>query len=111
MAWPTIIAPSSIEEKDYTPQIKTESEANYVQSRRRGTRSRMLFKLTWESMSTTDYELLKAAVRTDMGSTFSWTHPLTSTVYECRYSSDGVQGRARAGRVGSWTVSVEIEEA
>jgi hypothetical protein len=42
-------------------------------------------------MTEAHYALLEASFIADIGSTFSWTEPVTSTVYTVRYSEDALK--------------------
>jgi len=110
MSWPSIQEPSyPLEEEVYKPQIKTEFEAGYVQSRPRATISKRRFKLTWQAMDDTDLASLQSAFASDVGSTFSWTHPVTSTAYTVRYVGNGITSTRYTNGVNR--VMVELEQA
>jgi len=42
-------------------------------------------------MTNSDFATLEAAFIADMGTTFSWTEPVTSTVYTVRYSEGSLK--------------------
>jgi hypothetical protein len=75
----------------YLSQVRTEFEGGYVQSRKRNTQPRRRWGLQWLNMSNADFALLEAAFIADQGNSFSWTEPVTSTVYSVRYSDDKIQ--------------------
>lgn len=92
MAWPTIAQPTyTTGGETYKPQIRTEFEGGYVQSRARATRSIRRWTLVWNAMTEADFATLEAAFIADIGTTFSWTEPVTSTNYTVRYSTDSLQ--------------------
>lgn len=92
MAWPSIAQPTyTTGGETYLPQIRTEFEGNYVQSRPRATRAIRRWTLVWKSMTDGDFSSLESAFISDMGTTFSWTEPVTSTSYTVRYSTDSLR--------------------
>lgn len=109
MAWPTIAAPTyGTDGEVYKPQVRTEFEANYVQSRPRSTRETRRWTLVWNVMSEAHYQLLEAAYIADAGNSFSWTEPVTSTAYTVRYGEDSLRWSHVAP--GYRSVSVRLEE-
>ena len=110
MTWPSIQAPSyTMGEVDFLPQMRTEFESGYVQSRVKATQAKMRFSLRWDAMSSGDYADLKAAFRADQGSTFSWTHPETGENYTVRYSGNSLTSTLRVNNLRR--VQVDLEEA
>jgi hypothetical protein len=92
MSWPTIAQPTYTTGGEvYLPQIRTEFEGNYVQSRKRATRALRRWTLVWNAMTEAHYTLLDAAFISDQGTTFSWTEPVTSTNYTVRYSENSLK--------------------
>jgi hypothetical protein len=109
MSWPSIQAPGfPLEEEVFRPQIKSEFEAGYVQSRPRATVSKRRWKLNWRSMSEADWVSLAGAFAADQGSSFTWNHPVSGT-YTVRYAGDGMRSTIFAN--GLRQVSVDLEEA
>ena len=110
MAWPTIAAPTYTTGGEvYRPQIRSEFEGNYVQSRPRSTRATRRWTLVWNAMTNADYGTLETAFIADIGATFSWTEPITTTSYTVRYSEDSlkwshVNKGVRAVQVGLETI-------
>jgi hypothetical protein len=87
--WPSIISPDyGLSEDCYIPQIRTEFEANYVQSRRRATRAVRRWALEWSFLPESQYQTLETFFNANQGSIFYWTHPVTNVTYECRFSED-----------------------
>lgn len=74
--WPSIAQPTlDYPEQWEDPTIRSESEGGYVQTRRRHTRDRRTWTLTWSCMSSTDYATLVTFYRGDAGagaSIFDW---------------------------------------
>jgi len=92
MAWPSIAQPTyTTGGETYLPQIRTEFEGGYVQSRPRCTRATRRWSLVWANMTEADYQSLESAFIADMGTTFSWTEPRTSTAYTVRYCEDSLK--------------------
>ena len=89
--WPNIPAADfGTEEEVYKPQVRSEFEGGYVQSRPRTSREIRRFPLSWETMSSADYATLETFFKTYQGNSFNWTHPVTSVVYVCRFSTDSL---------------------
>ena len=87
--WPSIIVPSfPLEVEVYKPQVRTEFEGGYVQSRPRTTRAVRRWTLTWSSLPEADYQALAAFFVANQGGSFEWTDPVTGTGYTCRFSDD-----------------------
>jgi hypothetical protein len=92
MTWPAIAAPTfTTGGAIYRPQIRTEFEGNYVQSRPRATRATRRWTLVWNAMTEAHYQLLDAYFIANIGVTFSWTEPITTTSYTVRFSEDSLQ--------------------
>jgi hypothetical protein len=93
--WPTLPPPNQgLEEEHYRPQLKTEFEANYGQSRPKVTRSVNRWpNLGWGYLLEADYQTLAAFFDANQGSVFSWTHPVTSVTHQCRFSADSLRSR------------------
>lgn len=96
--WPDIEpADFGMGEEVYLPQIKTEFEAGYVQSRKKFGVSKERFNQIWGSSPETampegDWQTLKTFFKENQGGVFNWTHPYTGDVYVCRFSSDELKG-------------------
>jgi len=110
MSWPSIQAPSyPLEEIVFKPQIKSEFESGYVQSRPRATIAKRRFTLRWKAMSDAHFSSLCSAFTADVGSTFSWNHPATGSAYTVRYTSDSIESSVTVP--GYRQVQLSIEEA
>jgi hypothetical protein len=110
-AWPsTLPTPSfGLEEEFYKPQIKTEKEANYVQTRRTASRGRRILPLAWTLMTEAEYQILEAFFDTYQGTMFTFTHPVTGTTYNCVFSANSIKAKWKsAGFRGD--VQCPIEE-
>jgi hypothetical protein len=108
-AWPGIANPSfPLQEGDYLPQVRTEFEANYVQSRAKATRARGFWTLYWKAMTDADFATLSTFFKTNLGSTFTWTHPVTDTEYTVRFVDDRLEAQKRYP--GRYEVTVKLEE-
>ena len=107
--WPTIMIPQfGTGGEWYRPQIRNEFEANYVQSRPRGTRGIMRWTLQWTAMSEADFQTLLTFFNTNQGLSFDWTEPVTTTARTCRFSEDSLKWSHSDKGVRS--VSCGIEE-
>lgn len=106
--FPSIAGPGSLTQDDYLPQVKTEFEAGYVQSRPRHTRARHVFKLSWNAVTAADYATLEAFFEAQQGNTFTWTHPVSETEYTVRFADDRLSPEFISP--GYWRVSLTLEE-
>jgi hypothetical protein len=107
--WPSIANPDfGFRETVYKPQIRQESEANYVQSRPRSTRAVKRWELTWSLLSEADYQTLLAFFTAYQGSSFVWIHPVSAVSYTCRFSADTLESEIMTA--GWRKVSCPIEE-
>jgi hypothetical protein len=71
--------------------IRSESEAGYVITRPRYTRTRKRWSLKWAMMSASDYTSLETFFNeTTIGgaNSFTWDHPITGTIYTVRFAED-----------------------
>ena len=94
MAWPSIALPTYTTGGEvYKPQIRTEFEGNYVQSRPRATRATRRWTLVWTAMTEANYGTLETAYLTDIGTTFSWNEVVTGNAYTVRYSEDSLRSQ------------------
>ena len=108
-SWPSIAKPSHpMEESDFRGQVRTEFEGGYVQTRSRETRARKRWSLRWIAMTEADWGTLSTFFRSYLGSTFTWTHPITSASYTVRFSDDTLQSNVKIA--GRREVTVNIEE-
>lgn len=110
-AWPTLPTPSwGLEEEYYKPQVRTEFEQNYVQSRPAVTSGKHRWpNLGWSLLSETDYQSLETFFETNQGNSFTFTHPMSGVSYTCRFSSDSIRSRFKSP---GWRMDVQcpIEE-
>ena len=108
--FPSIQKPSSRKKSYYKPQIRTEFENGYVQSRAKGTKGRWQYELTWEYMSTSDFELLQTHFADSCGDTFTVLSTMLNTTTDmiCRYSEDTITAESSAP--GYYSVTIALEE-
>jgi hypothetical protein len=93
----------------YLPQVRDESDAGYVSSRKRFTKSRE--KLTgfgWDYLSDADFATLLEFFLANQGGTFTWTHPITSASYVLGSAVDELQYQHLPG--GGRSVEWPLEE-
>jgi len=108
MTWPSIATPTyGTEGEVYRPQVRTEMEGGYVQTRPRFTRGVRRWNLRWEALSAAHLALLVAAFAADAGNSFSWADP-AGTAYTVRYREDSL--RWVYAYPGYFSVSVALEE-
>ena len=106
--FPNIEKPSGMTERTVKGQYKTEFEAGYVQSRAKWTRSRKIFALSWTAMEDADKVLLEVFFDNNLGATFNWTHPVSSTTYTVRFVEDELP--AQYVPVNHWQIDLTLEE-
>ena len=108
--FPSIQYPSSRKRTFNKPQIRTEFENGYVQSRARVTRGRWLFELTWDLLSVSDFNTLQEHFDTECGYAFvvSANMLYTGSDKTCRYSEDTLT--AESAEAGYYKVTVQLEE-
>jgi hypothetical protein len=109
--WPSTLPNPKhpLHEELLIPQIRTEFEAGYVQSRRRGTRERRKWALEWDVLTNAQRITLQSFFIARQGSTFAWTHPVTLVSYTVRFSDDAVKMSFNVNQ--RWSATVVIEEA
>ena len=106
--WPNIQNPSGLAEKPTKGQIRSDFEAGYVYSRAKWTRARKRFDLTWDSMTNSDKNTLETFFNNNLGSTFTWEHPVSGTTYTVRFSDDSIDFDYVPHMY--WQASVSLEE-
>jgi hypothetical protein len=80
--------PVSITESFNKKQHRTPFEDGSVQSRTAHTRGRGKWDLSYEVLSVPEVYILRDFFYANQGALFYWTHPVTGTQYEARFSSD-----------------------
>jgi hypothetical protein len=110
-SWPNIKQPSSgLSGSLYKPQIKMEFEANYVQTRPAGSRTRRRFNLKWDALTSADFNTLATFFDTNQGGSFTITAPPPdSTSYTCVFATDEI-GFKFNNRTHYFDVTCPIEE-
>ena len=108
--FPNIRRPSSIEETSTDPAIKTEFESGIVQSRARYTRIRRTLELSWNALTNSDYQALRAFYNSQHGGAiiFTWINPQDSNSYSVRFSGDL---KAKNFERDYWSLTLTLEEA
>lgn len=113
MDYPTLTAVPNRDFGDNTNKvtIKSESQAGWVTTRARNTRSKEKFNVKYTDMSETDHATLKAFFEDDACGAveiFNWTHPVSSTVYEVRFKDDVLSREFLLEN--TWTIEFILEE-
>jgi len=113
--WPDIEpCEFGMEEEVYLPQVRTQFEGGYVQSRKRATVDKERFAQKWgyskpeTAMPEADFQTLKTFFLANQGSSFDWTHPYVGTSHTCRFTADGLKSAIIAP--GLRKVDCPIEE-
>jgi hypothetical protein len=94
-------------------QLKTKMESGVVQSRAQHTSMRWEFTIGWHIITQTQYAALYEFFTANIGTTFNWSHPITSTVYVVRFSKGELPPAKHGGHVAGvfgWTLSGLILE-
>ena len=90
--YPTITAlVKGMEEQSVMKTVKSESEANYVQTRSRATKRKRIFNVKYPLMLLTEYQTLRTFFEeTVFGEAlyFTWTNPIDSVSYTVRYKDE-----------------------
>ena len=108
-AFPTIQIPDyPMGEDTYVPQVRTEFDSGYVQSKARFTRSRKVFTLNWKAMTAANFATLDAFLVANAGIAFTWTHPLTAVAYSVRHRDDSL--KSQVVRRDRRQISIVLEE-
>jgi len=106
--FPSIANPSEFVQTYRKGQIKGRFEDGTVFSRAKETRARFKFTLSWKSLSGTDYIALITFFNSNIGTTFTYTHPLTSTEYTVRFAQDELPKARNVGFMGVYDTGWEI---
>lgn len=107
-AWPAIANPTACREVLNYPQVRTEFENGYVQSRVKWTRARRQWQLSWSQMTAAHWATLETHFTTCQGIPFTWIHPSTAVSYNVRFQDDSIETDILPN--GNRTVRCLIEE-
>lgn len=95
-------------------QLITPFESGKAQSRPKHTSMRWRFTIGWQALTQTQYATLYNFYNTYVGTSFNWTHPVTSTVYVVRFgNTDGLPEAVPSGFIDgtfAWSISGVILE-
>jgi len=86
--FPTISLPSSLEESIRKGHIKRKFEDGTPLSRPKETRARRKFTLGWKALDQDDLDSLTAFFVANIGTTFDWTHSISSESITVRFEKD-----------------------
>lgn len=114
--FPTLSENPSVEgwEEDlaFDPTIRSSFEGGYVQTRARTTRIPEKWKIKYEVLPTADKDILKVFQRDTVlvgSSSFNWTNPLDSVIYEVRIAEKFVF-TPTGNTIDYWTCEAVFEE-
>ena len=117
MAFPSTLPTPSWQYFSQQPikaQVTTPFESGKAQSWAKHTSMRWRFIIGWQALTQAQYATLYNFYEANIGSSFSWTHPITSTVYTVRFgNNNGLPEAKPSGFVDgvfAWTVSGIILE-
>jgi len=107
--WPAISEPDyGLSEELYFPIVRTEFDSNYIHVRKRTTRARRRWDLSWNNLTDNDYDLLETFFLANQGVAFTWTHPLSLINYTVVFSGNSLKSSIPV--FGYRNVAVAIEE-
>jgi hypothetical protein len=87
--WPNIPAADfGTDEKLFKPQVKHPFDGSYSHSRPKTTRGVHFFPQAWSNMQESDFQTIETFFLANQGGSFNWTHPISSTVYVCRFTEN-----------------------
>jgi phage-related protein len=93
----------------YRPQIKTNKDANYIQTRPAVTRSRNInMNLKWDKILVAEYNSIASFFDSHQGNAFLWTEPYGATMTVC-FSNDSINWKWTEP-YGNMEVSLTLEE-
>jgi len=78
-------SPKYFSQTQFKPQVITPFESGKGQSRAAATSAKMKFSIGWEGITETELQALYTFHALNIGGTFNYTHPTTSTVYVVRF--------------------------
>ena len=111
LVFPTISAPNyPLKLSPENNSIKSTFEDGSVQARRKFTRSRQKWTLTWNNLPQNEFDVLDTFVRNEAcfsANSFTWTNPADNTTHEVYVSNYDGQELAV---LNYWKVELEIME-
>ena len=110
--WPSIRKSDWLlfKEKQKKRQIRTPFEAGYVHSRAGVTQMKREFSIGWNWLLRTDYVLLVTFFNSYQGSTFNFTHIISSTVYVVGFMDDELPEAEPMGTLYVKLDGIRLEE-
>ena len=85
--FPSLQPLNGVKESSIGKVVTSSFDGNYKQQRRKTTRIRKQFEMDF-ALSLSEYQTLDTFFQTYLGVNFEFTHPITSTVYNCRFSDE-----------------------
>lgn len=111
ITFPKISKPNyPLKEEIENNSIVSQFEDGSMQSRRKHTRSRSKYRLTWKSLTTEEYETLKYFIQKEVfysAQSFLWVHAETGSEIEVRITK---VDEWSLNTLGYWTGSIELTE-
>lgn len=112
MEFPKIMNPDYPLKEEYEDNsISSTFEDGSVQARRKFTRSRGTFSLSWGELPTAQYNTLRDFVTKQAffsANAFSWTHPVTKKQYTVYIKKDSF--KASLAKLNYWNVQIDLVE-
>lgn len=90
MAYPSITPLNGVKETTIGKTVKSSFDSNYVQQRPKTTRFRKSFEMDYY-LTAAQFETFDTFYKENLGLSFAFNHPITSTVYTVRFSEDQLE--------------------
>lgn len=89
--------------------LRSQTEAGYTFSRKKFTRSKAMFELSYKNITLAEYLTLENFFVANQGSIFAYTHPITGNTYNCIFAIDEIKATDTTyGRVDTNVSLVEV---
>ena len=89
--FPSISAPASLSESVKKGIVRSAFENGQVLTRAKHTAARSTFEIAWPMISESEYQTLKTFFEGNIGTSFTWTHPVETTSHTCIFSTDTLE--------------------
>lgn len=86
---------------------KTAFDSNHLQVRRTSTRSRKVFDLIYDTLTLAEFNILEAHFDANVGTTFSFTHPVELVTYTVTYASGELEKNYKSFGIIDTKVTLE----
>lgn len=87
--------------------IRSQFEGNYQQTRRGATKGRKVFKLKYDKLTISEFEILEAFHHDNIGGNFTFFHPISAVKYTVTFQEDSLTKSWDSYGVVSTTIILE----